>query len=100
MKDELSSPSVAVARWPKKDANKSEKCEKRIFAIFQLEPAASQFFPTKTGRGDFSDFSKNFRGCMGGRGSGNPNQNRNLNPTLNASAFAERRRDKEVNYDN
>jgi hypothetical protein len=31
-----------------------------------LEPAVVQFIPTKMGRGDFSDFSKNFRGWGGG----------------------------------
>jgi len=47
-------------------AMKSEKSEKWFFAIFQLEPAAAQSLATKTGSGDFSDFSKNSRGYTGG----------------------------------
>src|SRR5271157_4080815 len=50
-------------------AKKSEKCEKSVFAVFQLEPAAAQSLPTKMACGDFSDFSKIFRGYTGGRGS-------------------------------
>jgi len=47
---------------------KTEKSEKWFFGLFQLEPAAAQSLPTKIGCGDFSGFSKNFRGCMGGGG--------------------------------
>jgi hypothetical protein len=45
---------------------KSEKCEKWFFAIFQLEPTAVQAVPAKIGGMQFSDFSKNSRGYMGG----------------------------------
>jgi hypothetical protein len=55
-----------VDKTARKNAKKSEKCEKRNFVISQLEPAVVQFIPTKMGRGDFSDFSKNFQGGMGG----------------------------------
>jgi hypothetical protein len=47
---------------PEKGNKKSEKCEKSNFTIFRLEPAASQSVPSKMGGGDFSGFSKNFRG--------------------------------------
>ncbi len=57
--------AVAGAGCPKRAAMKSEKCEKWVFAIFQLEPAVAQSVPTKMGGGDFS---KIFRGYMGGRG--------------------------------
>jgi hypothetical protein len=50
-----------------KSAKKSEKCEKWNFVISQLEPAVVQFIPTKMEPGDFSDFSKNFRGWGGAK---------------------------------
>jgi hypothetical protein len=60
--------AVAGAECPKRAALKSEKCEKWVFAIFQSEPAAIQAVPAKIEDGDFSDFSKIFRGYGGGRG--------------------------------
>ena len=48
---------------------KSEKCEKSeksIFPISQLERTVVQFVPVKREGWAFSDFPKNFRGCMGG----------------------------------
>ena len=45
---------------------KSEKSEKSVFSISQLESAAAQFVPNKIEGWEFSDFSKNFRGYMGG----------------------------------
>jgi hypothetical protein len=75
MKEELRKPAAAVAMAasvkrrlvapygrrpsPKKTA---KKCEKWIFGIFRLELFARQNLATKTGRRNFSDFSKNFRG--------------------------------------
>jgi hypothetical protein len=53
---------------PKTDGKKSEESEKRFFAIFQLEPSAAQYVPTKMSGGDFSDFSKNSRGYTRGEG--------------------------------
>ncbi len=52
----------------KKPEMKSEKSDKRFFAIFQLETVAAQYVPTKMSGGDFSDFSKNFCGYTGGGG--------------------------------
>jgi len=50
---------------------KSEKCEKSeksIIQLFRLEHAATQFVLNKIGEWRFSDFSKIFRGCIGGYG--------------------------------
>jgi hypothetical protein len=63
MKDETF--AVPKVKSPDRDGKKSEKYENWYFAIFALESAVVQPLPTKTGRADFSDFSKNFRGCMG-----------------------------------
>jgi hypothetical protein len=63
-KEDLSLPSHLVGEG----ANKSEKCEKSVFAIFQLELVVAQFVPTKIARGDFSDFSRISRGYTGGEG--------------------------------
>src|SRR5271157_4378876 len=91
MKKKLRTPAVAEVRrrksavagagWPKRAVMKSVKSVKWFFAIFQLQPAAAQAVPTKMRAGDFTDFPQILRGCMGGRGSRNPNPN--LNPILN-----------------
>jgi hypothetical protein len=53
---------------PQKSPKKVKDPKKWFFANFRLETVIAQFLPTTTGYGDFSDFSKNFRGCMGGGG--------------------------------
>ena len=66
MVEEIPKTQRVVASMLIRKSEKCEKSEKSDLLLFQLEPAGVQFVANKIGGWRFSDFPKNFRGCIGG----------------------------------